>query len=164
MKVVKRDPDTPAPKKEGRIPPRLKRAGLPAADFCECPDKERRDLRKQPRLFGRRRADSNRWMELLQSSALPLGDVAWLNPPDQEGERETGIEPATFSLARRCSTTEPLPHCVCTIKISYSGGIVNRFLADIHSELASCGGKPKEREGFWGHPRPRQEGFAPCTP
>src|SRR5437763_12621264 len=25
-------------------------------------------------------------------------------------ERETGIEPATFSLARRCSTTEPLPH------------------------------------------------------
>ncbi len=24
-------------------------------------------------------------------------------------ERETGIEPATFSLARRCSTTEPLP-------------------------------------------------------
>src|SRR5262245_1551726 len=26
-----------------------------------------------------------------------------------EWERETGIEPATFSLARRCSTTEPLP-------------------------------------------------------
>src|SRR2546430_15491811 len=25
-------------------------------------------------------------------------------------ERETGIEPVTFSLARRCSSTEPLPH------------------------------------------------------
>jgi hypothetical protein len=24
-------------------------------------------------------------------------------------ERETGFEPATFSLARRCSTPEPLP-------------------------------------------------------
>ena len=43
-------------------------------------------------------------VQLLQSRALPLGDVA------EEGERETGIEPATFSLARRCSTTEPLPH------------------------------------------------------
>ena len=30
-------------------------------------------------------------------------------------ERETGIEPVTFSLARRCSTTEPLPqHCAST--------------------------------------------------
>src|SRR3954452_12820215 len=25
-------------------------------------------------------------------------------------ERKTGFEPATFSLARRCSTAEPLPH------------------------------------------------------
>src|SRR2546429_1294427 len=25
-------------------------------------------------------------------------------------ERETGFEPATSSLARKCSTTEPLPH------------------------------------------------------
>src|SRR5436853_1175701 len=48
-------------------------------------------------------------------------------------ERETGIEPATFSLARRCSTTEPLPHyaCVCMIKISYWKGFVNRFLGKI---------------------------------
>jgi hypothetical protein len=48
------------------------------------------------------------------------------------GERETGIEPATFSLARRCSTTEPLPHVhfrvydsflslyACVIKIPHS--------------------------------------------
>ena len=28
-------------------------------------------------------------------------------------KRETGIEPATPSLARRCSTTEPLAHCTC---------------------------------------------------
>ena len=25
-------------------------------------------------------------------------------------ERKTGFEPATLALARRCSTTEPLPH------------------------------------------------------
>ena len=25
-------------------------------------------------------------------------------------ERKTGVEPATLALARRCSTTEPLPH------------------------------------------------------
>jgi hypothetical protein len=43
-------------------------------------------------------------MQLLQSRALPLGYVA-----KKLIERETGIEPATFSLARRCSTTEPLP-------------------------------------------------------
>ncbi len=38
----------------------------------------------------------------MQSSALPLGYAASL-------ERKTGFEPATFALARRCSTTEPLP-------------------------------------------------------
>src|SRR5438874_7059901 len=45
-------------------------------------------------------------------------------------ERETGIEPATFSLARRCSTTEPLPHisCVRMSKISYLWCFVNCFL------------------------------------
>src|SRR5690349_13544039 len=58
----------------------------------------------------------------------------------REGERETGIEPATFSLARRCSTTEPLPHvhfcvyssflsfCDCMIKIPHSWQFVNRVL------------------------------------
>ena len=63
-------------------------------------------------------------VQLLQSRALPLGDVA-VPRSVQEGERETGIEPATFSLARRCSTTEPLPHymkenflSLCIIKIS----------------------------------------------
>ncbi len=38
----------------------------------------------------------------MQSSALPLGYAAM--------ERKTGFEPATFALARRRSTTEPLPH------------------------------------------------------
>src|SRR5579872_3917441 len=46
-------------------------------------------------------------VQLLQSRALPLGDVALSG--NKKMERETGIEPATFSLARRCSTTEPLP-------------------------------------------------------
>ena len=43
-------------------------------------------------------------VELLQSSALPLGYGAKVM------ERKTGIEPATLALARRCSTAEPLPH------------------------------------------------------
>src|ERR1700761_5597355 len=34
-------------------------------------------------------------------------------------ERETGLEPATLALARRCSTTELLPH---TSSESISGG------------------------------------------
>ena len=35
-------------------------------------------------------------------------------------ERETGIEPATPSLARRCSTTEPLAHaCIQTVRRKY---------------------------------------------
>ena len=42
-------------------------------------------------------------------------------------ERETGIEPATFSLARRCSTTEPLPlmRYFRDIKIAYQRRFVN---------------------------------------
>ena len=50
---------------------------------------------------------------------ITLGTPVW--PPQEEFdgpyqmrkvlvERETGFEPATFSLARRCSTPEPLPH------------------------------------------------------
>ena len=56
-------------------------------------------------------------VQLLQSRALPLGDVAAYY---QEGERETGIEPATFSLARRCSTTEPLPRIESELSISFA--------------------------------------------
>ena len=63
-------------------------------------------------------------VQLLQSRALPLGDVAW------GGERETGIEPATFSLARRCSTTEPLPHmhCGCIFITTLTHGYNNTTL------------------------------------
>ena len=35
-------------------------------------------------------------------------------------KRETGIEPATPSLARRCSTTEPLAHIVLCVSIYFS--------------------------------------------
>ncbi|GEM_PF-932735 len=52
----------------------------------------------------RRRPDSNRGMGVLQTPALPLGYAALVSM-----ERETGLEPATFSLARRRSTTELLP-------------------------------------------------------
>ena len=42
-------------------------------------------------------------IRVLQTLAL----TTW---PRRRMERETGFEPATFSLARRCSTPEPLPH------------------------------------------------------
>ena len=62
----------------------------------------------------------NRGIEVLQTSALPLGYAAVLpNPLVQAGfpgalfvlclERETGLEPATPTLARWCSTTELFP-------------------------------------------------------
>ena len=40
-------------------------------------------------------------------------------------ERETGFEPATLALARRCSTTEPLAHN--TVSISSNYVFVNTF-------------------------------------
>ena len=43
-------------------------------------------------------------MEVLQTSALPLGYAA-----NRKMERETGFEPATSTLARLHSTTELLP-------------------------------------------------------
>ena len=43
-------------------------------------------------------------MEVLQTSALPLGYAA-----SKKVERETGFEPATSTLARLHSTTELLP-------------------------------------------------------
>ena len=36
-------------------------------------------------------------------------------------ERETGIEPATPSLARRCSTAEPLAHFLVLCAVPYNG-------------------------------------------
>jgi hypothetical protein len=56
-------------------------------------------------------------IEVLQTSALPLGDRALRGtgnkPPPRRGfqslERETGFEPATSTLARSHSTAELLP-------------------------------------------------------
>ncbi len=54
-------------------------------------------------------------MEVLQTSALPLGDGAKKNQHRmlisrvEEMERETGFEPATSTLARLHSTTELFP-------------------------------------------------------
>ena len=42
---------------------------------------------------------------VLQTPAL----TTWPRRPGKKMERKTGFEPATSSLARRCSTTEPLP-------------------------------------------------------
>ncbi len=46
-------------------------------------------------------------MRILQTLALPLGDVA------KKMERETGLEPATSTLARLRSTTELFPPFGC---------------------------------------------------
>jgi hypothetical protein len=67
--------------------------------------------------FWRRGAESNRRIEVLQTSALPLGYRAPGGPdakPPRRAragilERETGFEPATSTLARSHSTTELLP-------------------------------------------------------
>jgi hypothetical protein len=56
-------------------------------------------------------------MEVLQTSALPLGygaDLNWWGRArdafrEEELERETGFEPATSTLARSHSTTELFP-------------------------------------------------------
>jgi hypothetical protein len=50
-------------------------------------------------------------MEVLQTSALPLGYGAVRRPESGEErmERETGFEPATSTLARSHSTTELFP-------------------------------------------------------
>ena len=64
-------------------------------------------------------------MEVLQTSALPLGDGALkveLNDLRKEiMERETGFEPATSTLARSHSTTELLPRTPRsqTINVTY---------------------------------------------
>ena len=53
--------------------------------------------------FWRRHPDLNWGIEVLQTSALPLGYVA------TKMERKTRFELATLALARRCSTAELLP-------------------------------------------------------
>ncbi len=72
--------------------------------------------------FWRRHPDLNWRMEVLQTSALPLGYAARIARPGGQPrrprlcfenqkilERETGFEPATSTLARLHSTTELLP-------------------------------------------------------
>ena len=69
-----------------------------------------------PRNLWRRRPDLNRRMEVLQTSALPLGYGALSGSTiklrvagREKVERETGFEPATSTLARSHSTTELFP-------------------------------------------------------
>ena len=68
---------------------------------------------KLPRLFVEATSGIEPLMQLLQSRALPLGYVA-AHRSILLIERETGFEPATSSLARKCSTTEPLPQMYTT--------------------------------------------------
>ena len=52
-------------------------------------------------------------IEILQTSALPLGDGALLGLTIMSVEREKGFEPSTSTLARLHSTTELLPQVPC---------------------------------------------------
>ncbi len=71
-------------------------------------------------------------VRVLQTLALPLGHVALDNNKQLivacTLERAMGLEPTTFSLARRRSTTEPRPHfCRClTDDLEYSITRTNR--------------------------------------
>ena len=60
--------------------------------------------------------------------------------PGNKKERETGIEPATPSLARRCSTTEPLAHIYkhCGT-IAYTTDLVS--IATYHNVKAGDGNR-----------------------
>src|SRR5690348_7840785 len=75
-------------------------------------------------------------MEVLQTSALPLGYRATLtnveNPRPRRGsetlERETGFEPATSTLARSHSTAELLPLCTHDYKRGFQKGAIQPVL------------------------------------
>src|SRR5688500_5874026 len=60
-------------------------------------------------------------------------------------ERKTGFEPATFSLARRCSTTEPLPRRFCPSMIARRPNLVNSTNHRRTVQAAPACGVIKER-------------------
>ena len=96
-----------------------------------------------PHRCWRRHPDLNRRMEVLQTSALPLGYAA----SSVSLERETGFEPATSTLARLHSTTELLPlneesllrHSPAPCQAGFSQNI-DRFPQDV----AWCGFAARE--------------------
>ncbi len=61
-------------------------------------------------------------IRILQTLALPLGDVA-----RNIMERETGLEPATSTLARLRSTTELFPHKFRNAKSENESLLSNNF-------------------------------------
>ena len=59
---------------------------------------------------GERSAIFDLQWEKKKSTSLILAGAWGKSPNRSHKERKTGFEPATFSLARRRSTAEPLPH------------------------------------------------------
>ena len=53
--------------------------------------------------------DASPFFSLLRSAKGLARMVAELEPRGKRMERKMGFEPTTLSLARRCSTAEPLP-------------------------------------------------------
>ncbi len=69
-------------------------------------------------------------IKVLQTSALPLGYAAIV-------ERKTGLEPATPTLARWCSTTELLPHMATRIRFELTiSAVTGRHVRPLHHRAA----------------------------
>src|SRR5690242_16136053 len=73
-------------------------------------------------------------MGVLQTPALPLGYVA----SKFDMEREMGLEPTTFSLARRRSTSELLPHSQTPMPIITEAQVVCTRVTAAHAALCAC--------------------------
>ena|SRR6185503_17556786 len=95
----------------------------------------------------RRRSESNRWIKVLQTSALPLGYAAYRQTKGEGRsassslglrlktlERETGFEPATSTLARSHSTAELLPLATVILSANFSICQLNPFKSILGGE------------------------------
>src|SRR5712692_11975424 len=110
-------------------------------------------------LSWRRGSESNRRIKVLQTSPLPLGYRALLPHGKSLAaagllrgnlERETGVEPATSTLARSRSTTELLPLDASFYTRWDSGGQRGIQIRDSDPGFSS-GFQPKMRSTAGGH-------------
>jgi hypothetical protein len=122
-----------AQRTENRGPAEINRQGWVAGSDIPLKERTQETISQEPiqgttRKTWRRGSESNRRIKVLQTSPLPLGyrasasklafraEKVHLRRADWEAknlERETGVEPATSTLARSRSTTELLP-LVCS--------------------------------------------------
>ena len=85
----------------------------------------------------RRHPDLNWGIEVLQTSALPLGYAA------DELERERRFELPTLALARRCSTAELFPHIIWCLRAESNCRHEDFQSSALPTELPRQNGDPK---------------------